>query len=658
MIIEDLFNRIDSLSENGKQLVRRKIEQLLHNQTPVGSLASKRLVSYVETSDDFDKADLKEHLKNVLPDYMLPAEIVVLEDLPKLPNGKIDIKTLSSLKVKPSTKPAIVATNASSDVENKLVKIWEEVLNFSPIEITDNFFEIGGDSILSIQIIAKARKQGLEMAPNLLFEHQNIAQLALFVSETKTEETTKSELLKGDFELLPMHHWFFESHKNAPQHWNQASKISGKIVDDKILVEKSISHIVNQHDALRLSFSLDSSNWKAQFLPIDEIKVFQYFDLSDVQEHELEQKTKHIITELYDDLKLESGGLFKCIFFDYASEIDNCCVLLAHHLVVDAVSWQIITNDFIETLKIQREGSTELPSRQSTTINEWSAHLNEMATSATLNQELAYWENQIGNAKSLPVDLNVEMPILEKDVKVIDFTLDTVITNILLGQVNESFNIKIDEVLIAAFTETLSRWSGENEICLGLELHGRESGNPAIDLSNTVGWFTSYFPIALHFEKKSGLRDKIVSAKETLRGVPNGGIGYGILKYISKKIKTQSTPQVVFNYLGSQNSNNASDDFVCEPFNHGARSVKSERFYTFELNSFMMNGAVHFSLGYSSTMYEEDTIQKLVKSFKEVIAEIITLSKEGNMTNYSPSDFPEVDLNQDDLDSLLNDLDL
>jgi len=269
---------------------------------------------------------------------------------------------------------------------------------------------------------------------------------------------------------------------------------------------------------------------------------------------------------------------------------------------------------------------------------------------------LGYWESQIGTSKQLPTDFKAEMPIMEKDIEVIDFTFDTDITSDLLEQVNQSFNIKIDEILITAFTETLCRWSGESSICLGLERHGRESDNLAIDLSNTVGWFTSFFPLTLKFDKDSDLTDKLVTAKEKLRSVPSGGIGYGVLKYILNKYEDHASPQSVFNYLGTQKSINAIDGYVCESINYGARSTISERWYLFEINSFLMEGEIHFSWSYPKTFYNKDTIEKLIKSFREIITEIIDLSKEGNKIKYSPSDFPEVNLNQDDLDSLLSNL--
>lgn len=656
MIKEDLFHRIDNLSKKGKQLLSLKTKQLLNNEVPENATGSKRLVSYVKGTHDFDKEQLKAYLKSVLPNYMVPTEIVVVEDFPKLPNGKMDIKELSCIKIKPESKPNSDASSAPSEIENKLVKIWEEVLNFSPIEVNDNFFEIGGDSILSIQIIAKARNQGIEMAPNLLFEHQTISELALFTTSTVAEEATKFELLQGEFEFLPMHHWFFDTHKNAPNHWNQALKITGKGVDDYVLFEKSISNLITKHDALRLSFEKIDAAWRARFLPINEINAFEYFDFTEVQTNEIQQKTLAEIAQIHSDLDLKTGGLFKCLFFDYGQHQDNCCVLLANHLVVDAVSWQIITDDFLETIKVLRDGLAVQPTRQSSTIDEWGEHLKNMVSGSQMESEVLFWNNQMSISKSLPIDFEGDMPILEKDIEQIDFTFDSQITGDLQGQVNKSFNIKIDEILATAFTEALCRWSGENNICLGLERHGRETNKGLIDLSNTVGWFTSFFPLTLKMDRSADMTTKILDAKERLRSVPRGGLGYGVLKYISDEFKDHSSPQIVFNYLGNQSTQKLNDGYVFESFNHGARSALSERLYLFEVNSFLMDGEVHFKWSYPKTFYNAETIKKLIKSFKEIIVEIINLSKEDNKTNYSPSDFPEVDLDQDDLNSLLSSL--
>ena len=256
--------------------------------------------------------DLRERLKDKLPEYMIPAKFVQLGELPRLPNGKIDV---NSLKLPVEDASSFFKTGASvpqTEAELQLVEIWEEVLGFRPIGVHDNFFEIGGDSILSIQIVTKARQKGIFLAPNQIFEHQTISELALFA---KTEnKNIVEEKIVGNVSLLPIQHWFFEEHKNAPHHWNQAIMFSVPENLNPDVVQKGIEYLINYHDALRLGFENTEEGWNAFVAKPAEVNAFTWIDLTDSSQLQIDATIEEKAIELQTNQDLSKAGLFQTLF--------------------------------------------------------------------------------------------------------------------------------------------------------------------------------------------------------------------------------------------------------------------------------------------------------------------------------------------------------
>src|SRR5215203_385185 len=219
--MSDFQERIKHLSAPQKLLLARRISAENRTKTSGQSGSNQSIVAYLVADEPIKTNDLRESLKNKLPEYMIPSKFVQLDELPRLPNGKIDVNSLKLPVEEESSFSKKGVSAKKTEVEIQLVEIWEEVLGFHPIEVHDNFFEIGGDSILSVQIVAKARQKGIFLAPNQIFEHQTISELALFAN---TENNNISEeTIVRDVPLLPtIQHWFFEEHQNTSDHCNQA----------------------------------------------------------------------------------------------------------------------------------------------------------------------------------------------------------------------------------------------------------------------------------------------------------------------------------------------------------------------------------------------------------------------------------------------------
>uniref|UniRef100_UPI0030F99820 condensation domain-containing protein n=1 Tax=uncultured Wocania sp. TaxID=2834404 RepID=UPI0030F99820 len=612
----------------------------------------KRLVAYIIPNIPFNENELKLQLKKVLPDYMIPSSFVLIEKIPQLPNGKVDKKSLSKIQVELKPSNSNPAEKPKNDIEQKLLNIWEDILNIKSLSITDNFFEIGGDSILSIQIIAKARKAGLVIAPNQLFEHQTISELAMFVSlENETSKVTEAMVI-GKVPLTPIQEWFFETHKTAPQYWNQIFKIQDlpKTVNKNLLSEIT-NHVIEIHDALRLSFYLENKTWTAKVLNPTNVEAFITVDISNENPSNYNSKIEAVLKDIQENITLEKGCLFKCIYFETGNIATNSILLLAHHLIIDFVSWQIILNSYTEAIYNNKlsEKNTKTAS-----IKTWGNHLLALVSSKTITDEIDFWKTQIANKINIPKDFEDKPPIFEKDVSDIYFEVEESITNNLINNANNTYNTKIDELLLTALVDVLSLWCNNKKITLAMERHGRETLNTDIDLSNTVGWFTAFFPKTFNFESTTDLASKIITIKEQMRQIPNGGIGYGLLRYLTSSLGNTEYPEIVFNFLGKQSTGDSNIEFLSK----NTRHPLSERHYYLEINALIKDGVLGLNWSFSNKIHKPETIKTLIDDFNEALKNIVAHCMSSNTVKYTPSDFEDVDLDQDDLDNLLNDLEL
>lgn len=572
------------------------------------------------------------------------------------PNQIFDYQTIGDL----TNALSLIDKPAITGMEDSLVAIWEEVLNVKPIHLDDNFFEIGGDSILSIQIIAKARKLGILIEPRELFDYQTIRQLVL-LRDTKKESLSEAEVMVvGKVPLTPIQHWFFETHKNAPDNWNQGVRITRLHPLSKKQLGIVMESLIKKHDSLRLSFAPGQNGWTGNVLPLESISSFEYVELPLGGANEQNTFITNFLKDLRMRFNLSIGGLFKCYYFADSDGSNTTCILLAHHLVIDAVSWQLVLDDFKSAYEQIINGLAVSMSSKTTSIKAWATYLKEWATSDYLTSQLTYWQQQTVDMVKLPTDLANELPLLEKNSENIDFALDKATTSQLL-KANTSYSTKTDELMVTALVDCLLSWTKGTQMNISLERHGREIDNTSLDPSNTVGWLTSYFPVKIGM-KTNDIGEKIKSVKEQLRHVPDGGIGYGVLKYLGASLShpsiTIATPPVLFNFLGTRNKSSENDsNFLIEALHNDLRDPMSERYYLFEINSFISNGQLYVDWSYGDEVYLPVTVEKLINDFKTSLIRVIEHCVNLENKEYTPSDFPEAQLNQDDLDNLLNTLD-
>lgn len=649
MIMNDFKERIDRLSRQQKLLLVRQIGGDHTTKTGGQNSSAQSIVAYLVADEPIETNDLREGLKDKLPEYMIPSKIVQLDELPRLPNGKIDVNSLKLPVEEASSLYKTAASTPQSEAEKQLVEIWEEVLGFRPIGVHDNFFEIGGDSILSIQIVTKARQKGIFLPPNQIFEHQTISALALFA---KTEEKNiVEEKIVGNVPLLPIQHWFFEEHKNAPNHWNQAMMFDVPENINTDILQKSIGHLIDYHDTLRSGFQRTEEGWTAFVAELVKINAFTSIDLTGLPSTEIDSTIEAKSIELQKNQDLTKGGLFQTLFFKCGHGNKNKLLVVAHHLLVDAISWQILMSD-LESIYVQLSRDEQIAlSPKTTSYYKWGNHLNELSTSGEFDDEIEFWKQQHSSEK-IPIDIDSGLPIYEQSIQTIVLQIDSLTTEKLVRNANETYHTKTEELLITALMLAFERWADIRGLCLGLERHGRKYSK--LDLSNTVGWFTTYFPVSLEIEDGRNFKSSIISIKEKLRSIPNDGIGYGVLRYLKKIDGLTQRPPVIFNFLGNRKPYD-SDIFGKGKFLwKGLRSLESERHHLLEINAFIEEGQLNLHFSYSEQCHKRESIQNVIEVFRNELHQVIEHCFSRETSEYSPSDFPEADLSQDDLDNLLN----
>ncbi|MDZ8067339.1 MAG: amino acid adenylation domain-containing protein [Nostoc sp. DedQUE08] len=620
---------------------------------------SQQIVAYLVPNSEqtLTISELRDFLEAKLPNYMVPTAFVILEMLPLTPNGKIDRKALKAPDtIRPEDKELLAPRNY---VETKLAEIWAAVLGVDKVGIFDNFFELGGDSILAIVVITKAKQAGLQLAVKQLFQHQTVAGLAS-VAVAKKVKQAEQGLITGLASLTPIQYWFFEQNLLEPHHWNQAVLLEVKQVLDLAVLEKSVQQLLLHHDALRLRFEQTESSWQQVIASPDAEIPWIHLDFSALSATEQELAIETAATKLQASLNLSTGPLIRVALFDLGQQPSHLLIVI-HHLAVDGVSWRILLEDLETAYQLISQGKkVQLPAK-TTSFKYWSECLQEYAQSATLQQQWDYWLRESWQKIApLPVDF-ADGDNTVASAQNISIFLTEEQTQILLKEVPKAYNTQINDVLLAALVQAFSQWTGNNSLLLALEGHGREEIFDNVDLSRTVGWFTSIFPVLLDLGTISHSVEALKSIKEQLRSIPNKGMGYGVLRYLSKdtaRIESlRSLPQaeVVFNYLGQfDRTFSDSSIFKISQGSQGqTRSLCNREAYMLNINALVVNNQLRVDWTYSEKIHRRSTIERLAQGFVEALQILMTHCHSPKVGGYTPSDFPEADFNQQDLDLFL-----
>ncbi|NWE20317.1 non-ribosomal peptide synthetase [Pseudomonas sp. P7548] len=612
------------------------------------SPSGKQLVAYLASDAEHGalRDALKAHLKAQLPDYMVPAHLIVLDSMPLTANGKLDRRALPQPDPEANRQHYVAPRN---ELESTLAAIWCAVLNVQQVGLDDNFFELGGDSILSIQVVSRARQAGIHFSPRDLFQHQTVQTLAAVA--TRTEQVTAEQgVLTGRSGLTPIQHWFFDTEIPNRQHWNQALLLKPLQLLDPHRLEQALLAVLEHHDALRLSFTSRDAQWHAEHLAVPQGGVLMQAQVRDMAD------CTALFTDTQRSLDLEHGPLLRALLVD-GPEGQQRLLIAIHHLVVDGVSWRVLLEDLQNVYRQLSDGqSVSLPAKTSA-LRDWAARLQAYAGSESLREELSVWQLQLaGPDAALPV-ARPQGSLRNRDADTVSVRLDAERTRQLLQQAPSAYRTQVNDLLLTALARVLCRWSGHASALIQLEGHGREALFDDIDLTRSVGWFTSAYPLRL--TPQAGQGDSIKAIKEQLRGVPHKGLGYGVLRYLAEDgvkhaMAALPTAGITFNYLG-QFDQSFGSDALFHPLDESAglaHDPDAPLPNELSVDSQVYGGELVLRWTFSRERHDQHTIRELADAYLAELQGLVAHCLQDDAGGLTPSDFPLAHLTQLQLDAL------
>jgi amino acid adenylation domain-containing protein/non-ribosomal peptide synthase protein (TIGR01720 family) len=620
------------------------------------SAVGEQLAAYVVLAAEASPAILRSYLQTQLPDYMVPAVIQVLPTLPLTPNGKIDRRALPEPEI-PVTDRGRVARSVT---EQQLAEIWQRLLQRDAVSVDTSFFELGGDSILAIQMIAQASQVGLQLTPKQVFQFQTIAELAAVAQPLQT--LANQGIITGDVPLTPIQHWFFEQPLVDRHHWNQSVLLSLATRVPPAAVAICLMALLQHHDALRLQFRASASGWQSTIAPPPTVPPLLQIDLSGLAAARQSEAIPAIASDLQTSLDLATG-LVRIALFELGDAQPQRLLFVVHHLAIDGVSWRILFTDLQQTLQQTLAGQPLSLPAKTTSWQSWSQAwlTQEFATSTSAT----YWHrDRLPAAGRLPIDhCNGDHIWATVATHPLHFTPAE--TQQLLQQVPAAYQTQINDVLVTALMLALHRWTGDSAWWIELEAHGRDL-SPALDVSRTVGWFTALFPVGLELPPENAsqhLGAALKTIKEQLRQVPDRGLSYGYWCYLAppeQRPDPQDLPtaDIRFNYFGQTDHLFAAADglTLATESTGNARSRRNQRDVLLEINGLITQGALRLDWQYSRSHHQAASIATLAQHYQESLRSLIQHCCSADAGGYTPSDFPQMQLSQAELDDLLSDL--
>ncbi|MES9730365.1 MULTISPECIES: condensation domain-containing protein, partial [Bacillus] len=602
-------------------------------------LKDRNLCAYIVSERDWMVTEMRQHLQKELPEYMIPSYFIRLNSLPLTPNGKIDKKSLPEPDF--TMDEGTEYTAPLSEMEKLLADVWKGVLRVERVGIHDNFFELGGDSIKAIQIAARLNELNLKLNMMEMFKNPTIYELSPFIESFQTE--AKQSAIEGTIPLTPIQHWFLEQEFERPEHFNQSMMLFRKEGWKPELIENCFRKLCEHHDALRIAFSLDSSSQYNRGTQGIECTV-KNFDFRGMENPVslIEKEANRI----QGSIQFSNGSLFKLAVFN--TEEGSHLLIAIHHLIIDGVSWRILLEDFY---RLYEKGDDSLPAK-TTSYQDWANGLAQYVSSRKNEKEVVYWRNiQSKTIPTLPKDYQYSGRHLYEDLQIEGILLNKNETIMLLTEVHKVFQTEINDLLLAALAMTIKEWTGENTLAVSLEGHGREELIDGMDLSRTVGWFTSIFPVI--FELDSGnMASVIKTVKETLRKVPKKGAGYGVFKYLNSSVAIGKTiePEISFNYLGAFEE----DDVQLYSSMPMGRQIsgKNHQEHLLEWNGMVVGGVLQINISYNPKVFSKRTIKMLGSLYRQNLVALMKFCSEKDEIELTPSDFSENDMTLDELDNI------
>nr|WBO80847.1 amino acid adenylation domain-containing protein [Streptomyces sp. SBE_14.2] len=637
----------------------------------------RRLVAYVVPAGPggVDTEALLAGLAARLPEYMVPSLVVTLDTLPLTANGKLDRKALPAPEQSADTGRA-----PAGEREELLARLFAEVLGVDRVAADRSFFELGGDSIGSIQLISRARKAGLRFSPRDVFTHRTVEALAAVAQDAAAAPARRAAPSDGvgGVPLTPIIHWFRE-HSGPQARFTQSMPLPTPAGLDTARVGAALQTLLDHHDALRLKLTRieDIDEWVLEITPpgtVDAAASLHRVDTAGLDAAAVDALAERELAAAQDRLAPEDGRMVQAVWCDAGADAPGRLLLVVHHLAVDGVSWRILLPDLSAALEAATRGAAFTPEPVGTSFRRWARHLTAAAGEPDRVRELPLWRSILSGPDPLLTERPLD-PAADTLATAGHLTLrlPAEFTEPLLGRVPAAFNARINDVLLTALAIAVADWrrarggGEETSVLIGLEGHGREDILDGADLSRTVGWFTSLYPVRLDPGEtspgqltESGPRAAAAlrAVREQLRAIPDNGIGFGLLRHLNPRTAAAlarfAEPQIGFNYLGRIG---AVDDEGRDAGLGGGADPATPLPYTLTANAVTETHPDGPRLAATWTwpgaLLTEDEVRQLATAWFDALRALVACAElPGAGGGLVPSDLPLVDLTQAEIERL------
>jgi amino acid adenylation domain-containing protein len=579
----------------------------------------KRIAAYAVGSTDaaVDVDELRAYARQHLPDYMLPSSITLLDEFPLTPHGKIDRAALPMQEPKTTESHYVAPTTPAEKI---LCRICADVLKLDRIGVGDNFFEQGGDSLNAIRIAARASREGLKLAVGDFFDHQTIGELAKEARTTSVERVEHNPSA-GDAPLTPTQTLFLD--------------LAGREINTNVmticlrctqpvsaeLVRQALEHVIARHDALRLRISPKNGAWAQVLASSDELRAKPAWELLTcvrVTDEPGSASLRPVLGPLAS-MEIDEPPLLKAVLIEYPQAAQEF-VLITHHLVSDAVSAGILVEDLSEAYRqLAGNNAIRLP-RKTTPFTTWATRLAEYGKSPMLKDDLEYWQTlRWSDFRPLPVD--GDGPNSLESCRYLKFELDDAETATLARRVPRVLGVREEEFLLAALAATIREWSSHSTVLLQLLHHGRQSFFEEIDVSRTIGLFSTGVPVLVNIGETGSPTEIIATVRRALRSMPLGGLAYWMLRKSQEEdlLPLAPLPQIGLNHQGGRVSR--LDDSPFAPSldeQHGSVLVRprmERRLHVIDVNSHVFGNRLEVRWEYSENLHSRSTMEDVANRF-------------------------------------------
>lgn len=587
---------------------------------------------------------LKEYLSERLPFYMLPSKIEIMSSFPLNKNGKVDRKKLEeSFNI--SRENESLNNKNKIDNNNALLRVAAKYLNQQIITEKDNFFERGGDSIKAIQISAELLKMGYDLQANDILVSSSFEELS---KKMHKYNQIKANSYSGPVDLLPNHKRYLTMNTNV-HHFLQSVLLETKNVIDRKSLKQAIETVLKNHDMLRSVYHDNKLFCKPQ----NELDYgFYEYDFSKENNKNAEKKIEESLLKIKSSINLEKGPVFLSAIFKTSNK--EYLLLCCHHFMVDSISWRIILDDFFQQY-YAKTGSVYNSLVRTSSFKEWVDNLNEYTKTELYKEKSEKWKK----IDSIRTELIDKSKNLKKQKQLLKINKE--LSYSILNKANRAYTTEPYQLIVTALSESIFQWlKKDSPFKIIMESHGRESIFKKINISRTVGWFTTIYPFLVNKRfKDTGVMIKYI--KEEMNSIPNKGLDYGLYKYsgeVNRNIKDNKKELVSFNFLGDLNVGFKSDKYsefsLAKIPNIGDQGDEIGLLALIEISGMVINNQLIFEFTYENNNYSDKDIMLLKNIINKNISKVVSYCLNQKGIEKTPSDFSDPSLSKDDLEKINN----